>query len=65
VTSLSVIDLTSKKIQCIPVTRINCLKLFKKIMTVYSGSHMKCKNTFWGQNVELVNEPSCLRSLTF
>jgi hypothetical protein len=36
---------TAKKTQCITITKINLLMMFKEIIVVYSENHMKPINT--------------------
>jgi hypothetical protein len=47
--------LTSKKTQCVSITKINWLTLFRKIITVYSENRMKSINILCVQNSELLN----------
>jgi hypothetical protein len=45
---------TLEKTQHVSITKINLLKLFKEIITVYSEIHTKPINTLRGQIAELL-----------
>jgi hypothetical protein len=46
---------SSEKTQIFTITKISSLTLFKEIIAVYFGNHVKLISTFCDQNAELLN----------